>query len=107
MAAAMIAAPIDHIMLDPRGVAWIKDANTKVLEVALDVIAWKLTPEAIQAQHPHLSMSQICAALAYYYDHKAEIDSQIQRDLQESEALRSAAGESPIERKLRAAGLLP
>ncbi|HEY3242841.1 MAG TPA: DUF433 domain-containing protein [Phycisphaerae bacterium] len=102
----MITAPIDHIVLDERGVAWIRDANTKVVEVVLDTIAWKMTPEAIQAQHPHLSMAQICAALAYYYDHRKEIDAQIQHDLAESDALRAAAGEPPITARLRAAGLL-
>lgn len=98
--------PVDHIFVDDRGVAWIKDANTKVVEVALDVIAWKMTPEAIQAQHPHLSLAQICAALAYYYDHNAVINAQIERDLAETDALRAAAGESPVVRRLRAAGLL-
>ena len=108
MAATMTAAPIDHIVLDPRGVAWIKDANTKVIEVALDASAWKLSPEAIQAQHPHLTMAQICAALAFYYDHQSEIDAQIQRDLDEVETLRAAAaGESPIEHRHRAAGRAP
>ena len=28
-----------HIRLDDRGVAWIDDTNTKVIEVALDMIA--------------------------------------------------------------------
>ena len=106
MAATMTAAPIDHIVLDPRGVAWIKDANTKVAEVAIDASTWKLTPEAIHAQHPHLSMAQVCAALAYYYDHQPEIDAQIARDVAETDALRAAAGESPVERKLRSAGLI-
>src|SRR5438105_2628259 len=103
MAGTMTAAPIDHIVLDQRGVAWIRGTNTKVAEVALDAFAWKLTPEAIQLQHPHLSMAQICSALAYYYDHQADVDAQIERGYRDSESLRAAAGEGPIHQKLRIA----
>ena len=53
-----------HIRLDDRGVAWIDDTNTKVIEVALDMIAHGWSPEEIHFQHAHLSLAQIHAALA-------------------------------------------
>jgi uncharacterized protein (DUF433 family) len=96
-----------HIYLDDRGVAWVDDTNVKVIEVVVDRVAWQWSPEAIQLQHPHLSLAQIHAALAYYYDHQAEFDGLIARDTQEVEALRAQAGESPVAKRLREAGLLP
>lgn len=102
----MTSAGTTHISLDDRGVAWIDGTNVKVIEVVVDRVAWQWGPEAIQLQHPHLSLAQIHAALAYYYDHQAEFDAQMARDTQEVEALRAQAGESPVAKRLRAAGLL-
>ena len=95
-----------HIRIDDRGVAWIDDTNTKVVEVALDMIAHGWSPEEIHFQHPHLSLAQIHSALGFYYDHKPEMDAQIQRSVQEGEQLRAQAGESPIRTRLRAMGKL-
>jgi hypothetical protein len=38
---------------------------------------------AIHFQYPHLSRAQVYAALAYYYYHQNELDSEIQRRWQE------------------------
>jgi uncharacterized protein (DUF433 family) len=95
-----------HIRLDQSGVAWIDDTNTKVIEVALDMIAHGWSPEEIHFQHSHLSLAQIHAALGYYYDHKAEMDEQIRRSTQEVERLRTQAGESPLHKRLRDMGKL-
>jgi uncharacterized protein (DUF433 family) len=96
-----------HIRLDDRGIAWIDDTNTKVVEVALDQIAHGWSAEEIHFQHPHLSMGQVHAALGYYHDHKAELDAAIQQGLARVDEIRRQAGESPIRKKLRAMGKLP
>lgn len=95
-----------HIQLDDRGVAWIDGANTKVIEVALDMIAHGWSPEEIHFQHSHLSLAQIHAALGHYYDHQAEMDAEIQRSVKSVELLRSQAGESPLRKRLRELGKL-
>ena len=66
-----------HIRLDAQGVAWIDDANVKVIAVVLDRLAYGWSPEEIHFQHPHLSLAQIHAALAHYYDHQAALDAEI------------------------------
>jgi uncharacterized protein (DUF433 family) len=98
---------IDHIDMDEKGVARIAGQRTKVIHLVMDKLANGWTPEEIHAQHPHLSLAQIHAAFAYYYDHQAELDAQIDRTLVESDALRQELGESPIVAKLRALGKLP
>ncbi|MEK7686209.1 MAG: DUF433 domain-containing protein [Verrucomicrobiota bacterium] len=95
-------ADISHIARDKRGVAWIENANVKVMEVVLDHVAYGWSADQIHEQHPHLSLAQIHSALAFYYDHQAEFDAQIERDLKALRKARAAAGESPLQRRLRA-----
>ena len=97
---------ITRIENDERGVAWITDTNTKVIEVVLDKVAYGWSPEEIHFQHPTLSVAQIHAALTYYYDHQTELDAEITRQLKEVEAFAEAAKDSPGRRRLRETGLL-
>ena len=96
-----------HIHLDARGVAWIDDTNTKVVEVVLDKRAYGLNPEEIHEQHSHLSLAQIHAALSYYYDHQQAMDAYIEQQLKWVEAMAAQAGDSPVRQRLRALGKLP
>ncbi len=97
---AMTAA-VSLIELDERGRPWISGANTKVIEVALDKIAYGWSPDEMHEQHPHLSLAQIHAALSYYYAHQAELDAEAARQVEEYEALRAAAQNDPLQRRLR------
>jgi uncharacterized protein (DUF433 family) len=38
------------------------------------------TPDEIRTEYPDLTHAQIYAALAYYHDHKAEIEAELARD---------------------------
>jgi uncharacterized protein (DUF433 family) len=98
-----------YIHLDGKGVAWIDDTNTKVIEVVLDKLAHEWSPEEIYFQHPHLSLAQIHAALSYYYDYQEDIDAEIERRFQEVEAMaaQARAEYSPARKRLQKAGLLP
>ena len=97
----MVAVLNSLIELDERGVAWIVGANTKVKEVVLDKMAYGWSPEEMHFQHSHLSMAQIHAALAYYYEHQVEIDAQIMSDWQEVNELAAQQPESPLRQRLR------
>jgi uncharacterized protein (DUF433 family) len=90
-----------HIRLDERGVAWIDQTNVKVIEVVLDKLAHGSSPEEMHFQYPHLSLSQIYAALSYYHDHQTEMDAQIERSAREYERLKSQAGETPLQKRLK------
>ena len=78
-----------HIVLDERGVAWIDGANTKVIEVVLDKLVHGWSPEEIHLQHRRLPLAKIHAALSYYYDHKEELDAEMERRYQEVQELRA------------------
>src|SRR5438093_5109173 len=83
----MITVAITHIELDEQGVAWISGTQTKVLELVVDKIAHGSTPEEMSLQYPHITLGQMHAALAYYYDHREELDRQIALRWKEADEL--------------------
>lgn len=95
-----VVAP-SHISRDAEGVAWIDATNVKVIEVVLDHLAYGWSAEAMHEQHPHLQMAQIHAALAFYYDHAAEFDAEIESQAGRIRETRSATGLAPLQSRLR------
>ena len=96
-----------HITIDDHGTARL---NGTAMKVVLLVETWKAGGSTLQGLHeayPHLTMAQIHAVLAYYYDHQAEIDGEIDRRNREVEAARASAEETPGRKKLRDMGLRP
>ena len=95
------AEPASHIVRDERGVAWVDDTNVKVVELALDHLAYGWSADAIHEQFPHLTLAQIHAALAFFYDHQAEFEQEILRREREVAEWKAELGESPLQRRLR------
>ena len=98
---------LNHIRLDEKGVAWIDHTRVKVIEVAMDWLAHRSTPEEMHFQYPHLSVAQIQAALAFYHDHKPEFDQTMAGSLARAEKLAVENTNSPVQCKLRALGSMP
>jgi uncharacterized protein (DUF433 family) len=103
----MATDAINHVVLDDGGVAYVAGTTTKVVEVIADHRIWGWPPEKIHQEYPYLSLAQIHAAFAYYYDHQEEIDAEIDRRDQEMEQIRAAQPETPGRKKLRDLGLRP
>ena len=102
---ATVAYP--HIDCTREGGPFVAGTQTKVVEVVLDRLAYHWDADEIHRQHPHLSLSHIYSALAYYYDHQAEMDREIDKQLREVKHIKASLGTSPVRLKLRAMGLLP
>ena len=96
----------EHVQLDVNGVPIIVGTNMKVVELVMAQLAHGWSPEELHFQHPYLSLGQIHSALAYYWDHKADLDADIERRRQYAEEERGKAGPSPVANKLRDQGLL-
>jgi uncharacterized protein (DUF433 family) len=69
-----------------------------------DVAIWHerlaMSPDEIVSEYPTLTLSDVHAALAYYYDHRDELDQDIREDEKFVEQLR--AGAPSIFEELRA-----
>jgi uncharacterized protein (DUF433 family) len=96
----MSAITTTHIEIDENGVAWIGNTKVKVIEVVIDKIVHGSSPEEMHFQYPHLSLAQIHAALAYYYDHQAALEAEIEQRWQESDKLAKQISDSPLRQKL-------
>lgn len=96
-----IAEPIAHVYRDAAGMAWIDRTRVKVIDVALDHVAYGWSAEEIHRQHPHLSLAQIHAALGYYYDHQKAFDQKMAESLAEADHLAASSVDSPLRRRLR------
>src|SRR5436190_22643249 len=72
---------VEHIAIDANGKAHIAGSRIKVKHLVGIMKAQSCTAEQLQAEaYPHLTLAQIYDALAYYYDHRAEIDRQIEEE---------------------------
>jgi uncharacterized protein (DUF433 family) len=67
-----------HIVFDEQGRPWVEGTGRKVIEIAIDSSAG-LSAAQIHEAHPDLPLAKIHAALAYYFDHQAELDAEITR----------------------------
>jgi uncharacterized protein (DUF433 family) len=95
----------EHIALDEDRVPIIADTTMKVVELVVEQQAYGWSPEELHFQHPYLTLGQIHSALAYYWDHRKELDEDIQRRFERVEMLRSEYQPSEFVERLRAQGL--
>lgn len=76
------------------GVPVIAGTGIKVLDVAVRYEVMGMTPEEIMVALAHLELSQIHAALSYYYSHRADLDREWKVSLKKVARLR--AGQASI-----------
>jgi uncharacterized protein (DUF433 family) len=92
----------EHIMLNEAQVPMIAGTTMKVSELVLDHLAYGWSPEELHFQHPDLTLGQIHSALAYYWDHKAELDGDIERRLQVVDQLQRTMPSTSLAERLKA-----
>ena len=100
---AVTSTRYEHVVLGDGGVAVIAGTTVKVVELVADRLAYGWSPEEMQYQHPHLTLGQIHSALAYYWDHAAELDQDVERRVKQVDEHRRAAGPSSLAARLRSA----
>src|SRR5262245_52630845 len=96
----------EHILINENQVPQIAGTNMKVVELVLEHIAFGWSPEELHLNHPYLSLGQIHSALGYCWDHKEELDADIESRRQESEQLRRSTPPSQLKARLKAKGLI-
>jgi len=92
-----------HIEISKDGHARIRGTGFKVRILAEEYLSGA-SPEELRDWHPQLSLSQIHAALSYYYEHQPKFDHEIAELKQFAEELRAQQGESLLAKKLREMG---
>ena len=92
----------EHIVLDEQGVARIAGTTMKVVELVTAQAAYGWSPEELHFQFPHLTLGRIHSALAYYWDHRDELDDDIARRLAAVEDQQRRVPLAPLRARLRA-----
>ena len=103
---AVVETRYEHVVLNEAQVPIIAGTTLKVIELVVEKQAYGWSPEEIQFQHPSITLGQIYSALAYYADHQAELDQEIERRLNQITQLHRGLGPTPLISRLKAKRLL-
>ena len=101
-----VQTPYEHITLDEKGTPVIAGTTMKVIELVVEKLAHGWSAEELYFQHPYLTLGQIYSALAYYADHQAELEKDIENRMQFSIGLEKETKPSPLIKKLKSKGLI-
>jgi uncharacterized protein (DUF433 family) len=74
----------------------------KVEHVAICYERMGMSPDEIVSHHPTITLAQVHAALAYYYEHKGQIDADIEEGKRFVEELKAKSPPSKLQSLLEA-----
>ena len=83
-----------------------KHPRLRVSMVVSHYLAYGRSPDEICLHLPHLTPAEVYSAMAYYFDHQAEIDAEIQAELDQLDEEARTKPRSTIWMKLKANGLI-
>ena len=106
MSFSLAETKYEHIVLNENGIPIITGTNMKVIELILGKIAYGWSPEELHFQYPHLTLGQIYSALAYYCDHREELDHDIEQRLENIDRTKRSIESSALVSRLKSKGLI-
>lgn len=80
--------------------------RVRVAQIVMDYLAYGWSVEEMVRQHPYLNQSELHVAMAYYFDHQEEIDTEIRSEWEQAEQEKIQSSPSPFLVRLRSVGLL-
>ncbi|QUY40679.1 DUF433 domain-containing protein [Acaryochloris marina] len=101
-----LATDYKYIQLDENQVPVIEGSTMKVVELITSHLTYGWSPEELHFQYSHISLGKIYSALAYYWDHKAALESDMKQRLEKVKALQQEAPPSRIVQKLKERGVI-
>ncbi|MDZ4401306.1 DUF433 domain-containing protein [Prosthecobacter sp.] len=96
----MPAQIMPHIWREASGEAWIDETPYKVAHLVAEHLAHGWSAETLHENHPDLTLVQIYAALAWFYDHVEEMESQIQEREKRTEVILTKLGNTQLQQRL-------
>lgn len=97
----MSATAWPFIDVDEAGSPTISTKGLKVLQLVREHLAYGWDAGQLRRQHSHLSLSEIHAALGYYYENRPECDEMLHRDDQRLELLKDQLVNPALQERLR------
>ena len=96
----------EHVVLNDARIPLISGTTMKVVELVLAQAAYGWSAEELHIQFPYLTLGQIYSALAYYWDHREELDSNIEKRLEKVDSIHKSVPVSPLIKRLKDKGLI-
>jgi uncharacterized protein (DUF433 family) len=72
----------------------------RVAQIVMDYLAHGWSAEEMCRQHPSLTPGEVHSAMAFYFDHQAEVDAEIRAESEQNRLDRPPVGTSPFAAKL-------
>lgn len=79
----------------------------RVAQIVIDYLNNGWSADEICIHYPHLRLAEVHSAMAYYFDHQAEIDAEIAEEQKLIEEWRKNTPPSPFWLRMKAQGLIP
>lgn len=79
----------------------------RVSQIVIDYLNNGWSADEICIHYPHLKQAEVHSAMAYYFDHQAEIDAEIAEEQKLIEESYKNSIPTELEKRLRSQGLLP
>jgi uncharacterized protein (DUF433 family) len=83
-----------------------KHPRLRVAMIVSQYLAYGRSADEICLHLPHLTLAEVHSAMAYYFDHQQEIDTEIRDELAQLDEDARTRQPSPIWQKLKAKGLI-
>lgn len=96
----------EHVVLNDLRVPFISGTTMKVVELVLAQAAHGWSAEELHIQFPHLTLGQIHSALAYYWDHREELDGDIEKRAEKVGRIQNSTPVPPLIKRLKNKGLV-
>jgi uncharacterized protein (DUF433 family) len=97
----MIGNALPHLHRDSENAVWIDQTGYRVLDLVREHLAHSWSAESLHENHPDLSLAQIHAALAWFYDHEQDMLSEVIAKSRMVGGIFSALGSHRIQERLR------
>lgn len=75
--------------------------RVRVAQIVMDYLAYGWSVEEMGRQHPYLTQSELTYAMAYYFDHQEEIDTEIRSEWEQAEPGKIQSSPSPFLVRMR------
>ncbi|MGD9644502.1 MAG: DUF433 domain-containing protein [Pirellulales bacterium] len=79
----------------------IAGTGFKVVLLVADHLVYRWDAEQLHRQYPELTLGQIHSALAYYYDHQAELDQELEARSRQADEFRDQLAGTELQTRLR------
>jgi len=97
----MTAEALPHLHRDSHNAVWIDQTGYRVVDLVREHLAHGWSAESLHENHPDLSLAQIHASLAWFYDHEQDVLDEISAKSRMVGRIFAEVGSHPLQDRLR------